>query len=362
MPIRRSPPSSIGSRSSPNASPDHPVNNAPSWHEQYRQRFPDGNPPPRVHEIESRWYQWDHAHERCDLAKHIHETYFADHNGPLEPMHAYAEMDAEIRAEGVPPEAQERVDAIMDRLHQTSGCDLDSLLATVVADPPYAAWLVDGRQIEIGAELLASLSDVELAGILAHEMGHAAAQHNAQEYFQRTLDLKGRERWELDLTQSCAVDATSRERVEQLLHERAEPRIVNEWIVQENDDPQYEDEAKQGMRYAWKEMQADAIGVRLLARAGYPPQATRDFLVRSNEEHAAQGEEIAYGEARIEHINQLLQVRQAHETLASAAHAAVLTLPPGEPAPDQGLALDPDTPVPQVERDEPEPTLFLHPL
>ena len=257
--------------------------------------------------------------------------------------------DTERRARGVPPETQKRVDAIVHRLREANGCALDSLRATVVDTPPHTARIVAGRQIEIGSRLLAELTDAELAGVLAHEMGHAAGEHDALAWHQRKFDLRGRERRQMDLTQPCAEDATSRERVERVLHDRAEPRIVNEWTVQEDRDPRYENEAGQGMHLAWREMQADAIAIRLLARAGYPPQATRDFLQRVNEAFAERGGEVPYGEARIEHMDELLQVHRVREILARTAHAAVATLPPGTAAPDRLHAPEPDTPVPQRE-------------
>jgi predicted Zn-dependent protease len=122
---------------------------------------------------------------------------------------------------------------------------------TVLDSPIVNAFALPGGYVYVTRGLLALADDeAELAGVLAHEIGHVTARHTAERYGQAVL------------AQSTAIGA------ELLLGEAVGDLtgtgamlFVRSWSRDQ-------------------EHEADLLGVRYLSRVGYRPQAMASFLTR----------------------------------------------------------------------------------
>ncbi len=149
------------------------------------------------------------------------------------------------------PNLARYVSSVGELLARTSEMpDLDFTF-TVLDSPIVNAFALPGGYIYVTRGLLALVdNEAELAGVLAHEIGHITARHTAERYGQ------------VILTQGTAIGA------ELLLGEAAGDiagtgglLFVRSWSRDQ-------------------EHEADLLGVRYLARVGYQPQAMAGFLTR----------------------------------------------------------------------------------
>ncbi len=137
---------------------------------------------------------------------------------------------------------------------------------TVLNDDTVNAFALPGGYVHISRGLMALAEDeAEIAGVLAHEIGHIAARHSAQRYSQAVaanigLTLLG------VLGSAYGVPAD----VGQLASFGAQA-----WLQSYSRE---------------QELEADKLGIRYLARAGYDPTAMTSFLAKMQQHgelHAA---------------------------------------------------------------------------
>jgi len=121
----------------------------------------------------------------------------------------------------------------------------------LTSDPDVSAYCMAGGKLMVGSHFIQSyhLSDAELAVVLGHEVGHAIAEH-------------------------------VREQVSAVLlqHPRNPDRDLDDVIAEMNSD------MSTFIRLAplskIQEQEADRIGIRLAAMAGFPPSAALDFYAK----------------------------------------------------------------------------------
>lgn len=122
---------------------------------------------------------------------------------------------------------------------------------TVLDSPVENAFALPGGYVYITRGLLALMNDeAELAGVLAHEMGHVTARHAAERYSQQVVGSLG-----LNVLGAVIGGGAG---VNQALSTGA-----NLFFSQYSQSQEYE---------------ADQLGVRYLAQAGYDPTAVSRFL------------------------------------------------------------------------------------
>lgn len=121
---------------------------------------------------------------------------------------------------------------------------------TIVNSDTVNAFALPGGYIYVTRGLLAlANSEAEIAGVIGHEMGHVIARHTAQRYSRGVLAQLG----------ALAVGAATGSRsIAQLANLGAAAYV-------------------QGFSRE-QELEADSLGVRYLARAGYDPRAMASFL------------------------------------------------------------------------------------
>ncbi len=108
--------------------------------------------------------------------------------------------------------------------------------------PIVNAFALPGGYVYVTRGLLALAgSEAELASVLAHEIGHVTARHAAQRHQRAATVPASAKPGELDQDPAAYVQGYSRE----------------------------------------QELEADTLGIRYLARAGYDPQAMSSFLKSS---------------------------------------------------------------------------------
>jgi predicted Zn-dependent protease len=148
------------------------------------------------------------------------------------------------------PVLQSYVAGIGARLARTSELPNLRFTFTVLNSDIVNAFALPGGYVYVTRGLLALANDeAELAGVLAHEIGHITARHTAERYSRGVVTGLG----------AAVLGALSGERaVADLLQTGAELYVRG-----------YSRE---------QEMQADTLGVRYLSRAGYDPGAVASFL------------------------------------------------------------------------------------
>jgi predicted Zn-dependent protease len=121
----------------------------------------------------------------------------------------------------------------------------------ITSDPTVSAFCMAGGKLMVGSHFLQSyhLTDAELAVVLGHEVGHAIAEHIREQL-------------------SAVV----------LQHPHNPDRNLDDVIAEMNSD------IGTYLRLAplsqVQEQEADRIGIRLAAMAGYPPSAALDFYAK----------------------------------------------------------------------------------
>lgn len=134
----------------------------------------------------------------------------------------------------------------------------------LTSDPDVAAFCMAGGKLMVGSHFIQSyhLSDAELAVVLGHEVGHAIAEHIREQ-----------------------VSAVLRQ------HPRNPTLTLDDVIAEMNSD------IGTYLRLAplekIQEQEADRIGIRLAAMAGFPPSAALDFYAKlARDEHRHPGRSL----------------------------------------------------------------------
>jgi predicted Zn-dependent protease len=137
---------------------------------------------------------------------------------------------------------------------------------TVLDSPVVNAFALPGGYVYVSRGLIALADDeAELAGVIGHEIGHVTARHSAQRQTQSTIAQAG--------VMAAVIGAAILGADGALLDAVGQGASV----------------AVQGGLAQFsqgQEIEADRLGVRYLARAGYDPLAQADFLASMSEQSA----------------------------------------------------------------------------
>ncbi len=173
-------------------------------------------------------------------------------------------IDASLRldiAAMTDPAVTGRLQAIVDHLAQALPSPRPTFQVALVDIPSPNAYSTVGGRIYVGRKLVAQArSEDELAGVLAHEMGHLVAE-------QLAIEISGGFQTVLAVTQ-----VTTQKDVTDKWNE-----LLSNWRrvhVSESDVHRAEKTSRAA------EVQADTIGLYLVTRSGYSPQASVDFFDR----------------------------------------------------------------------------------
>ena len=150
------------------------------------------------------------------------------------------------------PKLQAYVDSLGGLLAKTSELPHIEWHFTILDSPIVNAFALPGGYVYVTRGLL-SLADneAELAGVLAHEIGHVTARHSAERYGQSMLGTAAALGVGVLLGSENAAQATS--------------NVAQLAVLSYSRDQEFE---------------ADTLGVRYLARTGHDPNAMATFLQR----------------------------------------------------------------------------------
>jgi len=133
---------------------------------------------------------------------------------------------------------------------------------TLLNSPVVNAFALPGGYVYITRGLLALANDeAELAGVLAHEIGHVTAHHTAQRYTKSTV---------LGLGSLLLGKVLGSDQIGQLAQAGSQLYLLSFSREQE--------------------FEADQLGVKVLARTGYAPIAMADFLQSLNDQSALENQ------------------------------------------------------------------------
>ena len=159
------------------------------------------------------------------------------------------------------PELAAYVSSIGRFLVLTSEASGTQFTFTVLNSPIVNAFALPGGYVYVTRGLVALADDEsELAGVLAHEIGHVAARHGAQRQTQGTLANLGL------LILGAATDSSAAVSLGQL----GASAVISGYSRQD-------------------EYEADTLGVRYLSRAGFSPVSMSSFLSKLQSHHALEG-------------------------------------------------------------------------
>ena len=128
----------------------------------------------------------------------------------------------------------------------------DRFRFTVLDTPIVNAFALPGGYIYVTRGLVALAgNEAELAGVLAHEIGHVTARHSAQRYSRQMLTGLG----------AGVLGAVTRSRAARDLANLGGTLYLRGYSRDQ-------------------EFQADTLGIRYLTRAGYDPGAMASFLAK----------------------------------------------------------------------------------
>lgn len=155
------------------------------------------------------------------------------------------------------PRVTQYVDRVGQRLKAVSELPQQRFTFTVLDTPLANAFALPGGYVYVTRGLLGLANDeAELAGVLAHEIGHVTARHSAQRITQAQYGQLG------------AMGAA-----------------VLGGILLGREGAQVAGQAAQSVALGWvqgysreQEFEADQLGVRYLSRAGYDPRGMARFL------------------------------------------------------------------------------------
>ena len=156
------------------------------------------------------------------------------------------------------PELVSYVKSIGDFLVLTSAASGTRFTFTVLNSPVVNAFALPGGYVYVTRGLIALAdTEAELAGVLAHEIGHVAARHGAERQTQSVLANLGL------IILGAATDSPTAVGLGQL----GASAIISSHSRED-------------------EFEADTLGVQYLSRAGFSPQAMSSFLAKLESHHA----------------------------------------------------------------------------
>ncbi len=159
------------------------------------------------------------------------------------------------------PELAAYVTSIGQFLALTSEASATAFTFTVLNSPVVNAFALPGGYVYVTRGLVAlAENEAELAGVLAHEIGHVAARHGAQRQGQGTLATLGL------LILGVATDSAAAVNLGQL----GASAILSSYSRED-------------------EYEADTLGVQYLSRAGFSPGAMSSFLKKLEAHHQLEG-------------------------------------------------------------------------
>jgi predicted Zn-dependent protease len=209
----------------------------------------------------------------------------AEHPKVLEAFGGVYEEDVELNA---------YVAAVGARLRAVSELEDQPFTFTVLDSPVVNAFALPGGYVYVTRGLVAlAANEAELAGVLAHEIGHVTARHTAQRV---TTGLFA------SLGAAVLGAATGNQVVADLAQVGAAAYV-------------------QGFSRD-QELEADTLGVRYLVRAGYDPRAMASFL-RSLELHGSFEAELAGREGREPEADLFSSHPRTVQRIALATDAAI---------------------------------------
>ena len=152
------------------------------------------------------------------------------------------------------PELARYVDSIGQFLAKTSSAAGSGFTFTVLNTPVVNAFALPGGYVYVTRGLLALADDeAELAGVIAHEIGHVAARHGAKRQTKGTLANLGL------MILGAATDSSAAVGLGQL----GASAVISNYSRED-------------------EYEADSLGVQYLSRAGFDPEAMASFLAKLN--------------------------------------------------------------------------------
>lgn len=173
------------------------------------------------------------------------------------------EIDAKVRNDMTvvnDPAMQKRLETIGRKLAQYSDRKDIEYTFRVVDNKELNAFAIPGGSIYVHSGLIRAATDDELAGVLAHEIGHIAARHSVKQ-LQATMGYR--------MVMGVALGVTSRSGLNQATD------IMYSLI---------------NLGYSRKdEYQADKIAVRYVRRAGYSPYGIVTFFQKLQKESRVRG-------------------------------------------------------------------------
>jgi predicted Zn-dependent protease len=147
------------------------------------------------------------------------------------------------------PELNAYITAIGERLHRVSEMPKTKFTFTIVNSDTVNAFALPGGYVYVTRGLMAlANSEAEVAGVMAHEVGHVTARHTAKRYNRAVLTTLG----------AAVLGAAVGAEAGQIAQLGAAAYV-------------------QGYSRD-QEFESDQLGVRYLARAGYDPRGMSDFL------------------------------------------------------------------------------------
>ena len=155
------------------------------------------------------------------------------------------------------PELAAYVKSIGDFLVLTSSASSTRFTFTVLNSPVVNAFALPGGYVYVTRGLVALAdTEAELAGVLAHEIGHVAARHGAQRQTQSVLANLGL------LILGAATESSTAVGLGQI----GASAVISGYSRED-------------------EYEADTLGVRYLSRAGFSPDAMSSFLRKLESHH-----------------------------------------------------------------------------
>ena len=267
---------------------------------------------------------------------------------PSEEREIGARIVAQLHQQGVimdDPQLTSYVDAVGQRLGAYNATrPVTGLHFFIIRDPTINAFALPGGYIGLNTGLImASRNESEMAGVLGHEIAHVTQRHIARQ-------LQGGEGWNL---------ATAALVIAAIIAGAADPDVIQAALGIGLGSLQQ----RQISHIRAHELEADRLGIRTLASAGYDPEGMATFFERMQQTsrlygsqlpeilrtHPVNATRISEARSRLEELGK----REREDTLEYSwmqARARILSSEPVTAASeyfDRSVAADPDDPAAQ---------------
>ena len=176
--------------------------------------------------------------------------------------------------------AHSRVVGIMNKLFPAADLPKNSLPVLIVEDEQVNAAIYDGKTVVVNSGLLTFVkNNDELAAVLAHELGHALAKHHEDKSGETRASTVGVLSSVLGTVAGVATtyytgSGSAGDAVSDVTETGTEIVGYGAYVQSYNRD---------------QERQADDIGLNLMTKAGYKPEAAVALWQRMAEVHGTQG-------------------------------------------------------------------------